>query len=83
VRLARPGRLFARQSHTVTSGVTEMVDSVSILDRIACRVGIWALVRLFGECDTDVRDDFPGYTCLGCDATRVIKSMREVLEDEL
>jgi hypothetical protein len=56
-------------------------DQVSILDRIACRVGIWALVRLFGECDTDVLDDFPGDTCLGCDATRVIKSMREYLED--
>jgi hypothetical protein len=60
-------------------------DQVSILDRIACRVGIWALVRLFGECDTDVLDDFPGegLNCLGCDATRVIKSMREVLGDEL
>lgn len=56
---------------------------LSILDRVACRAGIWALRLLYGECETDVADDFPGegLTCLGCDATRLIKSMREILED--
>lgn len=55
----------------------------TLLDRIACRVGIWALVRLYGECATDVHDDFPGekLDCISCDAARLIKAMREILID--
>lgn len=54
------------------------------IDRLACVVGIWSLRRLYGaDCDTDVRDDFPSekIDCLGCDAKRLIESMREVLQD--
>lgn len=55
---------------------------LSLLDRIACRVGVWSLLRLYGECATDVRDDFPddpSLVCAGCEATRMIHRMRELL----
>lgn len=52
---------------------------------IALRVGIWALRALFGECETYIWDDFPGegMTCLGCDATKIIRAMRDILHDDL
>jgi len=56
----------------------------NLMDRIACRFGIWALRRLFGaDCEIDVRKEFPGedVECLSCDATRLVKSMREILQD--
>jgi hypothetical protein len=55
-----------------------------VLDRIACRLGIWALRRLYGaDCATDVRADFPGedLDCISCDAKRLVESMREILQD--
>lgn len=52
------------------------------LDWIAARLGCWALRRLFGaDCETDVRDDFPGEDvgyCASCDAKRLI----EIMSDE-
>lgn len=56
---------------------------LSILDRVACRVGIWALRRLYGECQTDIEDVFPGerMVCVRCDAARMIKGMRGILGD--
>jgi hypothetical protein len=58
-----------------------MTGSIGLLDRLACLVGIWALKRLYGECSTDVHDDFPGdpdVRCIGCDATKLIHNMREL-----
>lgn len=57
---------------------------LGIIDRLACRVGIWALQRLYGECDTDVRDDFPDekLECAGCDSTRMIRRMQDLLNDQ-
>lgn len=54
---------------------------LSLLDRVACWAGIWALRRLYGECDTDVLEDYPGenLSCIGCDATRMIKGMKEII----
>jgi hypothetical protein len=52
-----------------------------VIDRIAAWVGVWALRRLYGECATDVREDFPedpDVVCIACDATRLIKSMEEI-----
>lgn len=57
----------------------------NFVDGIACRVGIWAIHRLFGEdCETDIRDDFPGenINCIGCDATRIAAAMRDILDAE-
>ena len=57
---------------------------MSLLDWLACKVGIWALRRLFGECVTDVRDDFPDdptLVCVSCDATRLIKIMQGLPHD--
>lgn len=54
---------------------------IGIVDRIACSVGIWALRRLFGECETDVRKEWPDdpdVQCIGCDATRLIRSMEDL-----
>lgn len=56
----------------------------TLLDRIACLVGIWAFRRLYGaDCRTDVRDDFPDEraNCLSCDAKRLVTSMQEILRD--
>lgn len=57
---------------------------LSILDRIACRVGIWALRRLYGECQTDIEDVFPGkiLTRSEREATRMVKRMRGILGDD-
>ena len=55
------------------------------LDRVACRVGIWALRRLYGaDCETDVRDDFPGekVDCISCDAKRLVENMQEILRND-
>lgn len=53
-------------------------------DRIAARVGMWALQRLYGaNCKTDVRDDFPDdpdIECLDCYATKLVADMKEILE---
>lgn len=57
---------------------------LNMLDRLACRLGIWALRRLYGECATDVRDDFPDepdLQCAGCDATRMIHRLQELVND--
>ncbi len=62
-----------------------MFDSIaplSLLDRIAARVGMWALRRLYGECEVDVRDEFPdepSATCIGCDASRLIRHMEDMV----
>lgn len=58
---------------------------IALLDRLACHAGIWALRRLYGaDCQTDVRDDFPGERtdCLGCAAKRLVMSMQELLQDD-
>ncbi len=63
---------------------TTTLPSLGILDRIACRAGIWALRRLYGaNCAIDVRDDWPGENleCIGCDAQRLVTSMQEILRD--
>jgi len=54
-----------------------------LVDRIAARLGIWALHRLFGACATDVRDDFPDerIDCTGCDSARLIRAMQEFASD--
>jgi len=56
-------------------------EFLGLVDRIACRLGIWALRRLYGECETDVREDFPDekLECAGCDATRMIRRMQELI----
>lgn len=58
--------------------------ALGLLDRLACWVGIWALRHLYGECATDVRDDFPdgpGLVCAGCESTRMIRRMQELIND--
>ena len=51
-------------------------------DYWALRLGIWALRTIYGECKTYVWDDFPGedVKCASCDATKVIRDMREMLD---
>lgn len=53
-----------------------------LLDRIAARLAIWALQRIYGDpCETDVRGDFPdepNIQCIGCDATRIVAHLREI-----
>jgi len=57
---------------------------MNALDRAAMIAGEWALRRLFvcdGCATMDVRDEFPGESdvdCLGCQAMRIIKQMREL-----
>lgn len=48
----------------------------------ALYIGIWALRTVYGECRTYIWEDFPGegLHCHSCDATKVIKDMREMLE---
>lgn len=61
------------------------VDPWPLVDRVAAYIGVWALRRLYGaNCETDILDDFPGDTsvrCLSCDATRLVKHMREILSE--
>lgn len=58
------------------------MSKTPLVDRLAARVGTWALRRLYGaDCETDVLDDFPGDTtvrCLSCDATRLVEHMKEI-----
>jgi hypothetical protein len=60
--------------------------AISLIDKLAARVGIWALRRLFGaDCSTDVRDDFPDESnahCMSCDAKRLIECMKELVHGE-
>lgn len=54
----------------------------ALIDRVAARLGIWALRRLFGaDCTTDVRDDWPdepNMHCPSCDAKRLVAAMRDI-----
>ena len=56
---------------------------VKYRELIALRLGIWALRTIYGECQTYIWNDFPGENlhCASCDATKVIRDMREMLED--
>ena len=49
-----------------------------MLNRIAARLAIWALTRLFGACPPPHDPD-----CLMCATARVIAACRLVLEDEI
>lgn len=53
-----------------------------MLDWLAVRLGTWALMRLFGTCEIDIRYEYPddpdAWHCPGCDATRLMKAMREL-----
>ena len=53
----------------------------SLLDRIAVKVSIWGLRRIYGpKCRIDVRVEFPNEPdvwCGSCEAERLIREMQE------